>query len=160
MIPILREAMVKDKKWFDDEEIVEIITICQSLPGVIAINMATYVGFKRRRLLGSLVATFGVVLPSFVIILVIAVGLNFIKDNPFVLGAFGGLRAAAAGLVIVAIYTIGKVAIKNKISAAVAIVSFILIAFFHVSIMLIITALVAFGVVRTYLKIKDRGEEL
>lgn len=159
MIPILRESMVKDKRWFDDEEIVEIITICQSLPGVIAINMATYVGFKRQKLLGSLIATIGVVLPSFIIILIVAMGLNHIKDNPFVLGAFGGLRAAAAGMVIVAIYTIGKVAIKDKASAAIAIISFVLIAFFHISIMLIITVLIVFGAIRTYLEIKNRGEE-
>lgn len=57
MIPILRKAMVVDKKWFTDEEMVDIIAICQGLPGVIAVNMATYVGFKKRGFLGSLVAS-------------------------------------------------------------------------------------------------------
>ena len=53
MIPILSDIMVKDKKWFTEDEMIDIIAICQGLPGVIAINMATYVGFKKRKLLGS-----------------------------------------------------------------------------------------------------------
>ena len=65
MIPILSNIMVKDKKWFTEDEMIDIIAICQGLPGVIAINMATYVGFKKRGLIGSFVATFGVILPSF-----------------------------------------------------------------------------------------------
>lgn len=74
MIPILSDIMVKDKKWFTEDEMIDIIAICQGLPGVIAINMATYVGFKKRKLLGSFVATLGVILPSFVIIVIIAKG--------------------------------------------------------------------------------------
>ena len=58
MIPILQKAMVEDKKWFTEDEMVDIIAICQGLPGVIAVNMATYVGFRKRGFLGSLVATF------------------------------------------------------------------------------------------------------
>ena len=53
MIPILSDIMVKDKKWFTEDEMIDIIAICQDLPGVIAINMATYVGFKKRKLLES-----------------------------------------------------------------------------------------------------------
>lgn len=160
MIPILRQAMVEDKKWFDDEEMLDIITVCQSLPGVIAINMATFVGFKRRKFLGSLVATFGVILPSFVIIIFIAMGLNFIKDNPYVLGAMGGLRAAATGMVAYATYTIGKVAIKDDESAILAVSAFILMAFMHISIMVIISMLIILGVIKTYLNIKKMDDDL
>lgn len=160
MIPILRQAMVEDKKWFNDEEMLDIITVCQSLPGVIAINMATFVGFKRRKFLGSLVATFGVILPSFVIIIFIAMGLNFIKDNPYVLGAMGGLRAAATGMVIYATYTIGKVAIKDDKSVISAVSAFILMAFMHISIMFIISILIILGVIKTYLNIKKMGDDL
>ena len=81
MIPILSNIMVKDKKWFSEDEMIDIIAICQGLPGVIAINMATYVGFKKRGLIGSFVATFGVILPSFVIIVIIAKGMNFIDGK-------------------------------------------------------------------------------
>ena len=99
MIPILQNIAVNEKKWFTAEEALDVISVCQSLPGVIAINMATYVGFKRKGLLGSLVSTVGVVLPSFVVIILVAKGLSAFGDNPYVMGALGGLRAAAMGLV-------------------------------------------------------------
>ncbi len=160
MIPILRQAMVEDKKWFCDDEMVDIITICQSLPGVIAINMATFVGYKRHKLLGSIVATIGVILPSFIIILIIAMGLNFISDNTYVMGALSGLRAAATGMVAFAIYTIGKTAIKDKESAAIAILSFLLIAFMHVSIMIIISILIIIGIIRAYINLKNEKGDI
>ena len=97
MIPILSNIMVKDKKWFTEDEMIDIIAICQGLPGVIAINMATYVGFKKRGLIGSFVATFGVILPSFGIIVIIAKGMNFIDGNPYVQGALGGLVSGCQG---------------------------------------------------------------
>lgn len=154
MIPILRQAMVQDKGWFTDDEMVDIITVCQSLPGVIAINMATFVGFKRRKIMGSIVATIGVILPSFIIILIIAMGLNFISDNPYVMGALSGLRAAATGMVAFAIYTIGRAAIKDKESAIIAVISFLLITFMHVSIMIIISVLIIVGIIRAYINLK------
>ena len=117
MIPILSNIMVNDKKWFTEDEMIDIIAICQGLPGVIAINMATYVGFKKRGLIGSFVATFGVILPSFVIIAIIARGMNFIDGNPYVQGALGGLRAAALGLIIIAVYQVAKGVIKDAFSA-------------------------------------------
>ena len=113
MIPILSDIMVKDKKWFTEDEMIDIIAICQGLPGVIAINMATYVGFKKRKLLGSFVATLGVILPSFVIIVIIAKGMNFIDGNSYVQGALGGLRAAALGLILIAVYQVAKGVVKD-----------------------------------------------
>lgn len=160
MIPILRQAMVQDKGWFSDDEMVDIITVCQSLPGVIAINMATFVGFKRHKILGSIIATIGVILPSFIIILIIAMGLNFISDNPYVTGALSGLRAAATGMVAVAIYTIGKTAIKDKESALIAGISFLLMAFMHVSIMIIVSILIIIGIVRAYINLKKEKGNL
>lgn len=159
MIPILRDIMVNDKKWFSDEEMIDIISICQSLPGVIAINMATYVGFKRRGLIGSLVATVGVTIPSFVIILLIAKGIDVIGGNPYVQGALGGLRAAAVGLVIVAVWQIAKTVVHDAASAAAAIVSFVAISFLDVSVVWVIIAFLALGVARAfYVKAKSGGE--
>ena len=57
MLPLLRNTLVEEKKWFDEEEFVDIVSVCQSLPGVVAINMATYVGYKKKGLAGSLIST-------------------------------------------------------------------------------------------------------
>ena len=151
MIPILSNIMVKDKKWFSEDEMIDIIAICQGLPGVIAINMATYVGFKRRGLIGSFVATFGVILPSFVIIVIIAKGMNFIDGNPYIQGALGGLRAAALGLIIIAVYQVAKGVIKDSFSAIGAVVSFVLIAVFKINVVYIIILFLALGLTRAYM---------
>ena len=129
MIPILQEAMTREKKWLTDDEFMDMLAICQSLPGVIAVNMATYVGFKKRGLLGSLVASIGVIFPSWVIILIVATCLNAIGDNPYVAGAMGGFRAAAVGLVLCAILKLGKTIFKNGWCVAAAMGAFVLIQF-------------------------------
>lgn len=165
MIPILSNIMVKDKKWFTEDEMIDIIAICQGLPCVIAINMATYVGFKKRGLIGSFVATFGVILPSFVIIVIIAKGMNFIDGNPYVQGALGGLRAAALGLIIIAVYQVAKGVIKDAFSAIGAALSFILIAVLKINVVYIIVLFLALGIGRALLTkssiyTRDCGESL
>lgn len=147
MIPILRKAMVVDKKWFTDEEMVDIIAICQGLPGVIAVNMATYVGFKKRGFLGSLVATLGVLIPSFVIILVIAQSLTAIGNNPYVLGAMAALRASAAGLIAAVTWQLGGKILKTRTAILAAGLSFVLIAVLKVNIAWVILAYLAAGVI-------------
>ena len=146
MIPILNDAMVEDKKWFSQDEMTDILAICQSLPGVIAINMATYVGFKKKGFLGSLVATIGVLLPSFVIILAIAMGLDFLQDNPIAEGAMAGLRSASAGLVLFAVWKIAKSAIKKTWQLLAAILCFVLIVAFDISIVWIVLFYLVIGV--------------
>ena len=165
MIPILSNIMVKDKKWFTEDEMIDIIAICQGLPGVIAINMATYVGFKKLGLIGSFVATFGVILPSFVIIVIIAKGMNFIDGNPYVQGALGGLRAAALGLIIIAVYQVAKGVIKDAFSAIGAALSFILIAVLKINVVYIIVLFLALGIghallTKSSIDSRDCGESL
>lgn len=156
MIPILRKAMVVDKKWFTDEEMVDIIAICQGLPGVIAVNMATYVGFKKRGFLGSLVATVGVLLPSFVIILLIAQGLTAVGNNPYVLGAMAALRASAAGLIAVVVWQLGGKILNNKMAIYAALLSFVLIAILKVNIAFVVLGYLAAGVIYG---IREAGEK-
>lgn len=154
MIPVLRDIMVRDKKWFSEEEALEIISVCQSMPGVIAVNMATYVGFRRRGFLGSLVSTVGVVLPSFVVILIIARGLSSVIDEPHVAGMLGGLRAAAVGLIIVAAYQVTKGVMKDAFSVAGALIAFAAIALFRVNVLNVIVAFIVFGIVYVCVKAK------
>ena len=100
MIPQIQQVATVEKGWLDDEEMLDCIAIGQSLPGVIAVNVATYVGYRKRGLAGAAAATFGVVLPAFVSILILAVLLHFIGDNRFIAGAFMGIKAAVCGLII------------------------------------------------------------
>ncbi|MBE6757198.1 MAG: chromate transporter [Ruminococcaceae bacterium] len=99
MIATVREAVVQTKKWLTEDEFLEIIAIAESTPGPIAINMATYVGFKRRGVCGSAAATLGVVLPSMIIIFIISLFLDAFMANRFVAYAFRGIQCAVAFLI-------------------------------------------------------------
>ena len=99
MIATVRETVVQTKKWLTEDEFLEIIAIAESTPGPIAINMATYVGYKRRGVLGSAAATLGVVLPSMLIIFVISLFLDAFMKNRFVAYAFRGIQCAVAFLI-------------------------------------------------------------
>ncbi len=146
MIPILQDALIRDKKWYTEQEFVDMIAICQSLPGVVAINMATYVGYKRKGLLGSAAATLAIVLPSWVIIILICKGMAVLNDNPYLNGALAGFRAAAVGLIITAVISLGKMIFKSAWSFVAAISAFIMIVFLHVDTALVIVVFMVLGV--------------
>ena len=100
MIPLIKEEIVEKKKWISNDEMLEIIAIAESTPGPIAINMATYIGYKNRKILGSIFATLGVVLPSMVIIILISLIYNSFIQNQYVKYAFVGIKCAVAILIL------------------------------------------------------------
>ncbi len=100
MISQIKEAVVDNHKWLSEDELLEIVAISESTPGPIAINMATYVGYKRKGFLGSAFATLGVVLPSFIIIYIISLFAEEFKELKYVQYAFSGIKAAVAFLIL------------------------------------------------------------
>lgn len=149
MLPLLQNSLIHEKKWFTEEEFVDAVAICQGLPGIIAVNMATYVGYKKKGLLGSAVATFAVVMPSFVMILIIAKFLTSISDNPYVAGAMAGFRVAALGLVVVAIIQLAPKVLKGVWTVAAAVLAFALIAVFNINTAYVILLFIILGIVVT-----------
>ena len=146
MLPLLQNTLIEEKKWFTKEEFLDVVAVCQSLPGVVAINMATYVGYKKKGLAGSLVSTFGVALPSFVIILMIANFVSNLGDNGMVMGAMAGLRASALGLVAVAMIQLTPAAIKSKWSLIAAVLAFVLIVALRINTAYVILLFMVLGV--------------
>ena len=146
MLPLLQHSMIDEKKWFTKDEFVDMIAVCQSMPGIVAINMATYVGYKKKGFLGSLVSTIGVILPSFVIILLVAKGLMALGDNRIVNGAMAGLRAAALGLVLVSFIQLANQVFKDKITVIAGAISFILIAVLKVNTVYVILGFLVVGI--------------
>lgn len=124
MLPLIRNVVVEKKAWLSDEEMIDCIALCQALPGVIAVNSAIYVGKKQRGMLGAIAATFGVVLPSFLIIILVVLFLGRIENNPYVNGAFEGIKASSAGLIFVAAYKMGKQILQTKLAWFIVVVSF------------------------------------
>ena len=149
MLPLLQNSLIYEKKWFTEEEFVDAVAVCQGLPGVIAVNMATYVGYKKKGLAGSVVSTFAVVTPSFLMILVIAKFLSSISDDPYVQGAMAGFRVAALGLVVVAVIQLAPKVIRDKWTAAAAALAFALIAVFNVNTAYVILLFIVLGVIVT-----------
>lgn len=102
MIPLIQREAIDNKKWLTIDEFLDIIAIAESTPGPIAINTATYIGYKQKGFLGALAATVGVVLPSFTIILLISLFLWQYRDNIIISRAFQGIRVAVSVLVLTA----------------------------------------------------------
>ncbi len=100
MIAGIKEIVVDKKQWLNDDELMQVITVAESTPGPIAINLATYVGYKKKGFLGSVLATLGVVLPSLIILFIISLFLDAFLVNKYVAYAFKGIKCAVAFLII------------------------------------------------------------
>ena len=100
MIANIREVVLEKKKWLTEDELMQVIAIAESTPGPIAINMATYVGYKRKGVAGSAMATLGVVVPSLAIIFTISLFLDAFMANQYVAYAFTGIKCAVAFLIL------------------------------------------------------------
>ena len=100
MIAILQEELVDKKKWITNQDMLDMIVIAESTPGVIAVNTATSVGYKTRGVLGSIVATIGIVLPSFLIISVLSYLIDAFQSNVWYQSAFKGIQACVTVLVV------------------------------------------------------------
>jgi chromate transporter len=108
MIPIIEAEVVDKHKWVSNEEFLDLIAIAQSCPGVFAINISIFIGYKLRRLRGALATALGTALPSFIIILLIAMFFHRFQDNPVVESIFKGIRPAVVALIAVPTFNLAK----------------------------------------------------
>lgn len=129
MLPLFQKEVVETKKWLTEDEIVDVYAIVQSVPGVIAINASIFIGYKIGGTAMAVVSALGVILPSFIIILLIAPILIMYNENPYVLKAFTGVRAGVTALILLAAVKLGKKVVKDPVSLAIAAVAASLILF-------------------------------
>lgn len=108
MIPLIQKEVVERHKWLSEEDMLDVIAIAQSCPGVFAINVSTFVGYKLSKLQGAIFATLGAALPSFIIILLIAMFFRHFQDNPVVAAMFRGIRPAVVALIAVPTFNMAK----------------------------------------------------
>ena len=114
MIPLIEEEVVNKKQWVSKDEMLDLIAIAQSCPGVFAINIATFIGYKLKKERGAIATTIGTALPSFLIILAIAIFFSQFKDNPYVAAIFRGIRPAVVALIAVPTFNLGRRAKLNR----------------------------------------------
>ncbi len=158
MIPLIQKEAVEKQAWVTDDDILEIVAIAESTPGPIAINAATFVGYRAGGVLGSAAATFGTVLPSFVIIYVISFVLRQFQALPAVQYAFWGIRAGVMAMLLKAAVTMFQKSKKGLIPYIAMAAAFILTVFFNVHILIIIACCAAFGLITSLMQERRLGK--
>ena len=160
MLPLLQREIVEKKKWATEEEMLDYFAVGQCTPGVIAVNTATFVGFKEKKLSGAIFATLGIVSPSLVIITVIAALLSNFAHIAAVQNAFAGIRVAVCVLILNSIVKLWKKSVVDKLTLGVFIAVFLgSVLLSHVSpVMFIVAAAVLGIVVRVWLRTGKEGK--
>ncbi len=130
MLSLIQKEVVGNKKWATDEEVLDYYAVSQCTPGVIAVNLATFIGQKKKGVLGAIVATLGVVLPSLIIITTIAAVLQNFMEYKIVQHIFGGIRVAVAVLIVNAVLSLGKKALVDRLCIGISIAALLVSVFF------------------------------
>lgn len=152
MLPIIQKEIVEEKKWATEEEVLDYYAVGQCTPGIIAVNTATFIGYKVHGIIGAIVATLGVVFPSLIIITIIAALLKNFANYSIVQHAFSGIRVVVIALIVSAILKLAKTSIKNSTTLIIAIIAFILVAFVNLSPIYIVIAAACIGLILKFIR--------
>lgn len=157
MMRVMEKEFVDRKKWMDSKSMLDLLAISQSTPGPFAINSASYIGYQQRKVWGSVVATLGVVLPSFIIIILISIFLEAFNQNIHIQNVLRGINAGVAVLIFQAWFSLSKslgVTVVNIILMAIGFLISLFIPSFSVVYLIMITAVFAI----IYGLIRNRGQ--
>lgn len=132
MMPLIEEEVVDKRKWVDAQEVINVFAVAQSIPGAIAINSATFIGYKIAGKKGAIVATIGVIIPSVFIITLIASVFSQFQDNEVVQAALLGIRSCVVALIVSATLSMGKKVLLDKTTLALAILTVVGILVFNI----------------------------
>lgn len=138
MLPMLKHELCEKKQWVTEDEIVNYYAIGQCTPGIIAVNTATFVGFKKKGIIGGIVATLGMVFPSVVIIILAATVLNHFMGNEILQHALGGIRAAACALIVNTVITLSKKSLCDIVCIAMFVLALVASLVFSVPSVIIV----------------------
>lgn len=151
MMPMLQKELIEKKQWLTEEELIDYYAVGQSTPGIIAVNVATFVGYKRAGILGGIFGTLGIISPSLIIIMILANLINSISDFPIVQKALTGINVAVAALLTNVIINFAKKTIKNVWNAIFMLISFLLIFALKVPSFIVILFGLATGIILTFI---------
>lgn len=131
MIPIIEREVVEKRKWLQSEDVADVFAVSGSVPGAIAINSATFIGYRIAGVMGAIVATIGILLPTFSIVIIYSIFFLGMKEHPKVEAAFISIRATIVALIVFAAYKTGKTAAVDKASVMMIVMTVVLMYFFH-----------------------------
>lgn len=155
MLPMLQAEVVDKYKWATEEELLDYYAVGQATPGIIAVNTATFIGYKNKGIIGALFATAGVVFPSLVIIMIIAGLIKNFSDIQVVQHAFSGVRIVVCVLILNAVIKLWKNSVKGKLGIIIFILSFVAAALLRISPIYIVIISAIVGLLTKY----KRGEK-
>lgn len=110
MIPLIQEKIVKEKQWVSEEKLMDLMAVAQSCPGIFAINISIFIGYQMRGVRGAALCAIGAAIPSFLIILIIALVFQAFRDNAIIEKAFQGIRPAVVALIAAPVFKMAKTA--------------------------------------------------
>ena len=147
MIPLIEQEVVSNKKWLNKDEFMDVLVVAQSLPGAMAINASIFLGYRIAGILGAISALIAVILPSFIIIILIAAFFMQFRNNYYVNAAFMGITAAVPMLVLVGAISLAKGIPKNLRSFITILISLIALIFFHINPVVVIIVSGVYGAI-------------
>ena len=150
MLPILRREIVQTRKWMEEEQIMDYYALSQGLPGIIAINVSVFIGYRQKKVPGAVAAALGMVSPCIIIISIIAAFLQNFQDNVYVRHALAGISVCVAALILDAVLSMWKKGVKDSFGVLLFIAMLLLSVFTGVSPILMVVACAILGIlVRT-----------
>lgn len=158
-IPIIQGYIVDKKKWITQEEMLDYVTMSQSLPGAISAHIAVFIGYQLRGKIGAMIAVLGIVLPAFFSIIAIAIFLRPFLENPIVQKAFKGIRIGVLGLIVNAAYKMATVMNWKKSYIVLTVVSLGIFVFTNTSPIMLFIIGGFIGLLNIRLGTIDKGEE-
>lgn len=149
MMPMMQRELIEKRKWITEEDLIDYYAVGQSTPGIVAVNVSTFVGFKQAGILGGIVSTIGMITPSLVIIMILASLINSISEYPYVQKALRGINVAVAALMTWVIINFARKTIKNLENAIFMLLGFGLVFFLKIPSFWIILSALLIGVILT-----------
>lgn len=154
MLPMMQSELIDKKHWITEEELLDYYAVGQSTPGIIAVNVATFVGYKKAGITGGIVATLGIISPSLIIITALAGVIQSIDQYPNVQKAMSGINVAVCALITDATLNFIKKGVKNFVTLLVLLASFLLIYYVKVPSYLIVLGAAFLGTITYFVKNK------
>lgn len=148
MIPIIEREVATNRKWASEEELLDYYAVSQSTPGVIMVNVSTFIGYKERGILGAIISTFGVISPSLIIITLIASLIDNFASIKFVQSALKGIASGISAIMITSLFKLGKSSLKDMLGVVLCIIGFVISYFTNISIIFVTVFGIAIGIIR------------
>lgn len=156
MLPMLQKEVVETHKWATEQELLDYYAVGQATPGIIAVNTATFIGYKEKGILGAIFATSGVVFPALIIIMSIAGFIDSFSDSNIVQHAFSGIRVAVGVLILNALVKMVKGSVKDILGIILFVATFIISIVFNISVVYIVIASALIGIISDFVN-RKRG---